>query len=473
MGIDDLPRDAVAEIQSSTVETEKQPFYREVFFQATVVGICAFLAPGLYNAMQSTGAGGQQTPYLVMAANSVLGVMMVVTCLSGSLVANRVGLKSALILGTTGYCVYAASLYTSNRYGTEWFVYLGATACGITAGIFWAAEGAIMISYPIDSQRGRYLAYWLAFRNSGSIVGGIINLAFNFSGKTTGKLDWRTFIVFVALQCLAPFAALLLSPADKVIRADGQKVKTAKRIKTIDEFKEILKILIRKDFLLVVPFFFYATFLLSYAGSYLSLYFSVRARALASLIAALGQITANLFFGSFLDWNRFTLNQRARYSYIFIMVLFGGTWIWGAVVQHGYEIHAPKLDWADPGFGRGWAFYVMMQVNFALAYNYGYWLAGYMARDPAEIVRLTSTVRAVEAAGGAVASGISSTHAPLIAAMGVNFGLWAIALIPTYLVARKIGLVKEGFDSEIYDSSVAKNSDHQAQRDTTVKTDST
>lgn len=31
-----------------------------------MVGFCAFLAPGLYNAMQSTGAGGQQTPYLVM-----------------------------------------------------------------------------------------------------------------------------------------------------------------------------------------------------------------------------------------------------------------------------------------------------------------------------------------------------------------------------------------------------------------------
>lgn len=48
-----------------------------------------------------------------------------------------------------------------------------------------------------------------------------------------------------------------------------------------------------------------------------------------------------------------------------------------------------------------------------MAYNYGYWLAGYIAKDPAEIVRLTSTVRAVEAAGGAVASGISSTHAPV------------------------------------------------------------
>ena len=45
------------------------------------------------------------------------------------------------------------------------------------------------------------------------------------------------------------------------------------------------------------------------------------------------------------------------------MALFGGTWIWGAVVQHGYELNKPTLDWVDTGFGRGWAFYIMMQVN--------------------------------------------------------------------------------------------------------------
>ncbi|KAF4464221.1 duf895 domain membrane protein [Fusarium albosuccineum] len=440
MGNNSPAQEAALEVAGLSSPVGKKTWYRRVFFQATVVGLCAFLAPGLYNAMQSTGAGGQQTPYLVMAANSVLGVMMVVTCSLGSVVANKVGLKNALIFGTTGYCVYAASLYTNNRYGTEWFVYLGATACGITAGIFWAAEGAIVISYPEDSQRGRYLAYWLAYRNGGSIIGGIINLAFNYSGKSTGKLDRRTYIVFVALQCITPFVALLLSPPNKVQRGDGQAVKTAEKIHTLAEIKEVLKILVRKDFLLVVPFFFYATFLLSYAGSYLSLYFSVRARALASLVSALSQITANIFFGSFLDWKRFTLNQRARYSYIGMMALFGGTWIWGAVVQHGYELNKPALDWVDDGFGRGWAFYIMMQVNFALAYNYGYWLAGYMARTPAEIVRLTSTVRAVEAAGGAVASGISSTHAPLIAALGVNFGLWGLAVTPTYFAARTIGL---------------------------------
>jgi hypothetical protein len=188
-------------------------------------------------------------------------------------------------------------------------------------------------------------------------------------------------------ECLAPFVGYLLSPPDKVVRSDGQKVKTAEKVRTIQELKEVLKILIRKDFLLMyavhfllsyqprihahtesrLPFFFYVTFLLSYAGSYLTLYFSVRARALASLISALGQITANFFFGTFLDWQRLTLNQRARYSYIFMMALFGGTWIWGTVIQHEYGLTPPKLDWADSGFGRGWAFYILMQVNLCVS----------------------------------------------------------------------------------------------------------
>lgn len=47
-------------------ENQHYQWYRGVFFQATIVGFCAFTAPGLWNAMQSVGAGGQQTPYLVM-----------------------------------------------------------------------------------------------------------------------------------------------------------------------------------------------------------------------------------------------------------------------------------------------------------------------------------------------------------------------------------------------------------------------
>jgi hypothetical protein len=52
-------------------------------------------------------------------------------------------------------------------------------------------------------------------------------------------------------ECIAPFVALLLSPGHKVQRSDGQAVKTPERIRTIEELKEVAKILVRKDFLLV------------------------------------------------------------------------------------------------------------------------------------------------------------------------------------------------------------------------------
>jgi hypothetical protein len=66
---------------------------------------------------------------------------MVLTCSSGSIVANKLGVKNAFIFGTTGYAIYSASLYTNNGYGTVWFVYFGSAACEITAGIFLECRG--------------------------------------------------------------------------------------------------------------------------------------------------------------------------------------------------------------------------------------------------------------------------------------------------------------------------------------------
>jgi hypothetical protein len=56
-----------SEVHGEVAQDGKYKWYRGVFAQATIVGCCAFAAPGLWNAMQSVGAGGAQTPYLVMS----------------------------------------------------------------------------------------------------------------------------------------------------------------------------------------------------------------------------------------------------------------------------------------------------------------------------------------------------------------------------------------------------------------------
>lgn len=42
--------------------TGKRSWYRSTFTQATILGICSFCAPGLWGAMSSLGAGGQNSP---------------------------------------------------------------------------------------------------------------------------------------------------------------------------------------------------------------------------------------------------------------------------------------------------------------------------------------------------------------------------------------------------------------------------
>lgn len=115
------------------------------------------MAPGLWNAMNALGAGGAQEPFLVNAANALVFGLMGFLCLFGGPIANRIGLSWTLLLGAVGYPLYSAGLYTNNRFGNVWFVLVGAAACGISAGLFWASEGAVALGYPEPSKRGKYM----------------------------------------------------------------------------------------------------------------------------------------------------------------------------------------------------------------------------------------------------------------------------------------------------------------------------
>ena len=181
------------------------------------------------------------------------------------------------------------------------------------------------------------------------------------------------------------------------------------------------------------------TWSLPYIGSYMTLHFSTRSRALASLVTALAQILATAMMGTFLDYKRLTINQRARIGFLGMMALSGGIWIWAIVIQYRYQRTNPALDWADSAFGEGWSLYVFQQVEFALTYNYGYWLIGFLAKNPAEIVRYSSAARSVEAAGQCVASGIASTSVLPIVSAGLIMAWWGIALPLGFIVVRRIG----------------------------------
>jgi len=59
-------------VMESQHREEKRIWYRSTLFNAFVIGAVGFLAPGLWNAMSSLGAGGAESPFLVNAANALV-----------------------------------------------------------------------------------------------------------------------------------------------------------------------------------------------------------------------------------------------------------------------------------------------------------------------------------------------------------------------------------------------------------------
>jgi MFS family permease len=210
----------------------------------------------------------------VNAGNSIVFALMGLFCILSPIFVNWIGVKKTLIAGTLGWTVYSAALYQNNRYGTEWFVLLGAVICGLSAGLYWAAEGAIVLSYPEHAKRGRYLALWLGFKNSGQVgvpsfadaknsdwrwdqlIGGAINLGLNANRAEGGRVSYVTLLVFVVLQALAVPVSFCLSPPNKTQRPDGSAIVVESKTSTREQFRKLWKTVTTRQMGLLLPIFF-------------------------------------------------------------------------------------------------------------------------------------------------------------------------------------------------------------------------
>ncbi|KAK8035842.1 major facilitator superfamily domain-containing protein [Apiospora marii] len=408
-------------------------FYRSVLAQMIICGIIALLGPGLWNANNSLGAGGALLPYLVNAGNSLVFGLMGLFCILSPVFVNWIGVRHTLIAGTLGWSVYSAALYQNNRFGTEWFVMLGAAVCGVSAGLYWAAEGAIVLSYPEHAKRGRYLALWLGFKNSGQLLGGAINLGLNANTATSGKVSWVTLLVFVILQACSLPLAFLLSPPEKTRRSDGSRIVVEARTTAREQLRQLWRTAASRQVGLLLPVFFSCWFYWGYASTYLTLYFSVRARALASFLSAVTGTIACALFGLFLDSPRFSVRTRLRAGFVGSCGAFTLLWVWVLVVQHEYEARPPKgLDWASPGFGRGFGVYIMLQTVGNVVQNYLYFLIGTIGDGTSELSRGTGLLRGVESWGQCASFGISSSRFSPFWTAVINVVFWTVSLVPAY-----------------------------------------
>lgn len=419
-------------------------WHRSTFYNATILGICSFVAPGLWGAMNSLGAGGAQEPYLVNTGNALTFCLMIVSCWLTSSIVKYIGIKGALVVGMIGYAPYSAGLYLNNRYGVEWLVILGAAFCGVSAGIFWASEAAIAIAYAEPHNRGKLVAYWLTWTRFGQILGGAINLGINADRSESGKVSYTVYLIFIALQACGPFVALLLNSPAKVQRSDGIPVELSIFDNPWQELKATTRMFFSRRFLLMVLYIGQGVYSEAVFFTYNSLWFSVRARALGSFLSGVVAVICGLLLGYWLDRNHIPLSTRSRWAFGIIIAAQGAWFLWLTVNVTEFNKTSPVFDWNDPGFGKAFGVFVFLVAGFQLNYNFSCFLIGRISESPQETVRLAALLRGTESAWQALSYGLNAL--PTFAAVGgpyLNFGLWGLSLIPAWVLVRELGTSDE------------------------------
>lgn len=147
-------------------------WYASPKFQLILISMVCFLCPGMFNALGGLGGGGldQQHQWVGANTNVALYSTFAVFGFFAGTITNRLGIRIALAFGGLGYCIYAAAFLCFKHTFNIGFVYFSGAFLGACAGILWCAQGAIMMSYPREASKGRYISvFWIIFNLGGSI----------------------------------------------------------------------------------------------------------------------------------------------------------------------------------------------------------------------------------------------------------------------------------------------------------------
>ena len=146
--------------------------------QIVFVAFVCFLCPGMYNAVTGLGGAGQvKTHDIDNATVAIYSVFAVVGFFAGS-IANRIGMRLTISFGGFGYFLYVCSLLSYNHNGNVGFLIFAGALLGLCASLLWTAQGAVMMSYPYEHQKGRFIAwFWMIF-NMGGVIGALVSIEY-------------------------------------------------------------------------------------------------------------------------------------------------------------------------------------------------------------------------------------------------------------------------------------------------------
>jgi MFS family permease len=393
---------------------KKEFWYASPKIQLLMVSIVCFLCPGMFNALGGLGGGGTLDASANSNANTALYSTFAFVGFFAGTFANRLGLRLTLSLGGVGYCIYGASFLCYAHTENHGFVIFAGAFLGVCAGLLWTAQGSIMMAYPPEESKGRYISwFWIIF-NAGGVIGSLIPLAENVNNKT-GPVTDGTYAAFIILMFAGAIVALFLVDANKVIREDNTKVILMKNPTWSSEFRGLYETITLDPWIvLLFPMFFASNIFYTYQNNGVNAaHFNTRARALNDLLYWLAQIVGAVISGYALDFPGIRRSLKAKISFGWLVFLTVGVWGGGYAWQRQQPTRAVTmtdaykadhlLDWADGGdFLAPMFLYFFYGMYDAFWQTSIYWYMGALSNSGRKAANYAGFYKGIQSAGAAI-----------------------------------------------------------------------
>ncbi|TFY78369.1 hypothetical protein EWM64_g5643 [Hericium alpestre] len=388
-------------------------FYYHPTTQVVLLGFVCFMCPGAFNSLNGLGAGGQIDNTTSANANSALyGTFAGAAFFSGS-INNVIGPKRSLLFGSMGYALYIGSYLAMNVHRNAGpFVVAAGAILGALAGLLWTAQGSLMLAYPTEDQKGKYIGIFWSIFNLGGVVGAAISLGNNFH-STTNSVSNGTYVNWL------PRTVHYWSPDTA---ADGRPKQ--------DEIWG-LYIALRTDPLVVLlfPMFFASNWFYTWQfNEYNAALFNIRARSLNNLLYWMSQIIGSISIGILLDQHQFRRRVRAFAGWGILVFGVFAVHIWAYFYQRNYTHESippdsEKIDIYDSAYVGHMLLYICCGLLDSMWQTTAYWMMGAMSNDPAKLAYFAGFYKSIQSAG---AAGVWRADAMKLPYMNIFISTWAL-----------------------------------------------
>ncbi|KAJ1963637.1 hypothetical protein GGI12_001934 [Dipsacomyces acuminosporus] len=433
--------------------------YNSPMAQVVLVGLVCFLCPGMFNALNGTGGGGQLDPTASNNANTALYSTFILFGILGGAIVNLCGVRYTIFVSGFTYALYSGSYIYLNNTKNSVFTIAAGAILGIGAGILWAAQGMIMVSYPREEEKAKYIAiFWVIF-NLGGVLGGILPFAINYH-STKDSLSDGVYVAFVILECLGAFLGLVLCPPSKVARNDGTSVVLVRYTNAGVEAVEILKLFLNPKMLGLLPMCFTSNFFYSYQFNIINgALFNIRTRGFNNIIYWGAQMISAYLFSLVLDSKKLTRQRRGIIGFVIVALFFNSIWGGSLALQTKYT-HGPtptgptdypggSIDFLDTQRAIGpIMLYFFCGMGDALFQSLAYWIIGALTNDSQKLSRYVGFYKGIQSLGSAIAWQLGAKNVPFMNQLIGNWVLFAISLPSMFYVVYSIKEHSENYVRE-------------------------